>query len=136
MREWYALYLPEFIIDKYIVPTNKQFQLLSAVEETIKSSESCVLRLIHFQDITYSYLASQPISRMDQSPLSQVILENDSVRLTFGRDILGENNVIQTVSKYTFMLSPHFLEFRNKNMLELFFVDITKSMPCNILWMS
>ena len=40
---------------------------------------------------------------MDQSPLSQVILENDSVRLTFGRDILGENNVIQTVSKYAFI---------------------------------
>lgn len=103
MCEWYASYLPRFIIDKYIVPTNKHFQLLTAVEETIKSSESCVLRLIHFQDIMYLFIVFQLIFRMDKSPLSQVVLENDNVRLTFGRDILGENNVIQTVSKYIFV---------------------------------
>ena len=74
---------------------------------------------------------------MNQSPLSQVVLENDNVRLTFGRDILGENNVIQTVNKYVFIVFYFIsLEFQNRSMLELFFVDITKSMPYNTLWMS
>ena len=86
------------IVDKYISPSEKESLLLDAIVASIKSVESCTLRLIHNSDVMCVCVALLMI-RYPSTPFYQIVLTDDKIRITLGRDIIGETNVIQAVNK-------------------------------------
>ena len=102
MCQWYLL-LVFLTLDKYISPSEKESLMLDRIVESIKSVESCTLRLIHSGDVTFISYGMLMIS-YSSTPFYQIVLIDDKIRITLGRDIIGETNVIQAVNKLMFSI--------------------------------